>query len=636
MTILLAIAFGLCAGYLDVGILIFKKFCWNSEGHFRTAHDFPWTVAVGHVVLMLVPGAAVAALNRFGPIRISLRRASWLFASLALWLALLRMPLYGWCSLLLAAGLGRVIGDAVAEHRWRPRQTRAIFATLIGTLALFAVLSSGWHAAREYCTVIGLPPAPPRARNVVLIVWDTVRAYNLGLYGYPRTTTPNLRRWAEKGVTYERALAPAPWTFPSHASFFTGQWPIKLNSQWKFVLDTPSETLAEYLTSHGYQTAGFVANTNCCTYETGLSRGFAHFDDYALTPRSLLSRTVAGNWILKNIVSRRDYYDQKWIGLQSRGAAGINDAFWRWMSRRRPDRPFFAFLNFFDAHDPYIPPQGYESRFGIPPKTPEDYQFLIDIVRVDKLQRPVRDFVMARDCYDDCIAFLDQKLGDLLDALENRGILENTDVIITSDHGEAFGMHATFGHSYTVTLEEVGVPLVILSPAAPAGRVVDSPVSLRDLPATVVDLIGLSASSPFPGRSLAAYWKLPPAMLPPSVTSPAFSEQANEIAFQDQPGHGREHPGFQMSLVASGHHYIRNGLGAEQLYDLETDPLEQMDLMETASGKETVADFRKALLDVLTDNAGSVEVEKAYLATYRQWLEELVRPRDSQPLALGD
>ena len=148
----------------------------------------------------------------------------------------------------------------------------------------------------------GLPPPPPGARNVVLIVWDTVRAYNLSLYGYPRDTTPNLARWARKGVRYNLALAPAPWTYPSHSCFFTGQWPFKLNSQWKFTLDAPDPTLAEYLASRGYQTAGFAANTNCCNYETGLDRGFAHFEDYPLTPRSLLGRTVPGKWILKNIL----------------------------------------------------------------------------------------------------------------------------------------------------------------------------------------------------------------------------------------------------------------------------------------------------------------------------------------------
>ena len=95
---------------------------------------------------------------------------------------------------------------------------------------------------------------------------------------------------------------------------------------------------------------------------------------------------------------------------------------------------------------------------------------------------------MARDCYHDCVAFLDEQLGRLLDELQGQGLLGNTDVIITSDHGEEFGEHAFFGHAHNTNLDAIGVPLVILSPRAPAARVVPNPVSLRDLPATVVDL----------------------------------------------------------------------------------------------------------------------------------------------------
>ncbi len=247
----------------------------------------------------------------------------------------------------------------------------------MGLLAVIAACSSGWPALREYRAVAGLPRPPAGARNVVLIVWDTVRVYNVSSFGYPRETTPNLSRWAEKGVKFRLALAPAPWTFPSHSSFFTGQWPYQLNSQWKFTLDTPDPTLAEYLASRGYQTAGFAANTNCCTYETGLARGFAHFEDYALSPRALLTRTVPGKWILKQFLTLGAYYDPrwgafydtKWATIQSRGAREINNGFFDWLSRRRSDRPFFAFLNYFDAHDPFVPPAGFEQRFGIPPRT---------------------------------------------------------------------------------------------------------------------------------------------------------------------------------------------------------------------------------------------------------------------------
>jgi len=197
-------------------------------------------------------------------------------------------------------------------------------------------------------------------------------------------------------------------------------------------------------------------------------------------------------------------------------------------------------------------------------------------------------------------------------------------VIITSDHGEEFGEHLFFGHAHNTNLDAIGVPLVILSPRAPRGRVVNSPVSLRDLPATVVDLLGLSDGSPFPGRSLTAYWTSGPGQRP-EISSPALTEQAEAAAFQAQPRRGREHPGFQMSLVASGHHYIRHGMGLEQLYDLRVDPLERINLMASTTGADRVRPFRRMLLEVLTDNPGSVEVEKAYLETYREWLEALVQ-----------
>jgi arylsulfatase A-like enzyme len=622
--VLLAISFGLCGGYLDLGVIIFKKLCLNPEGSFRSARDIPWTVPVSHTVLLLIPGLVVAAVNRLWPKLLSLNAASWLFATLAIWSALLRMPIYGACSLLMAAGLARPISNVIVARGLYLRPMRAILGAILGLLIVLAALSSGRRAVSESRAVARLRSAPPGARNVVLIVWDTVRASYMSLYGYQRDTTPNLARWATKGVRYDRALAPAPWTFPSHSSFFTGQWPFRNNSQWKYTLVTSHSTLAEYLSSRGYQTTGFVANNDSCNYETGLDRGFAHYEDFPLTPRSLVGRSVGGRWILENLLSFGDYYDKKWIGLQSRGARAINGAFLDWLSRRRTDRPFFAFLNYFDAHAPYIPPAGQSGRFGIRPVTSRDYQVLFDFVDMNKNLITKRDVLMARDCYHDCLAFLDEQLGHLLDELQSQGLLANTDVIITSDHGEEFGEHLFFGHAHNTNLDAIGVPLVILSPGAPMGRVVYSPVSLRDLPATVVDLLGLSDGSPFPGRSLTAYWGSGRGQLA-ETTSPALTEQAEAAAFHTQPLHGREHPGFQMSLVVSGHHYIRHGMGLEQLYDLRVDPFERVNLTASTTSEHRVRAFRRLLLEVLSDNPGSVEVEKAYLEPYRKWLKALVQ-----------
>jgi arylsulfatase A-like enzyme len=628
--VLLAISFGLCGGYLDLAFLLLRKLCWDQEGFVRSGRDFLWTVPVAHTVWLMIPGAAIAGVSRLRPRFVSVRAASWLLAALALWAALLRLPLDGACTLVLAAGMGRPISAAVASCAGHPRTLRYTLAGLLSLLGALAALSSGRQAIRERRAVAGLPPAPPGARNVVLIVWDTVRAYNLSAYGYPRSTTPNLAQCARQGVVYNLAIAPAPWTYPSHTCFFTGQWPFQLNSQWKFRLDTPDPTLAEFLVGRGYQTAGFAANTPYCSYETGLDRGFAHYEDFPLTAQSLLGRTVPGTWILMNILFRGRFHQMKWIGLRSRGAHGTTEAFLDWLRQRRPDRPFFAFLNYFDAHGPYVPPPGWAGRFGIRPKPPRDYDFLFNMMEVDTRSMPKRQILLARDCYDDCIAFLDEELGRLLDQLSRHGLLDNTVVIITSDHGEAFGDHGHFGHGPGVYLEEIGVPLVILSPGAPAGRVVEDPVSLRDLPATVVDLLGLSVSSPFPGGSLAACWRSTPGHAPQGITTPAFSEKINTTEFQPQPGRGRGPIRFRMSLVDAGHHYIRDAQGTEELYDLRRDPFELVDLSRSSDDNHAVGVFRKKLLEVLTNNPGSIEVNKAYLEAFKQGLR-LQIPESSPP-----
>jgi arylsulfatase A-like enzyme len=630
--VLIAACFGLIGGYIDLGGIVFQKEILNGVLYFYQGRHFPWTVPAAILMLLMVPGVLVAAANWLRPGLVSLPAAAWLFATLALWCPLLRMPLDGTASLVLAAGLGRWIGRAVSalvlRFRWFvPLSLLGLMGLLGGT----AAFTYGRQALAEYRAVAGLPPPPPGAGNVVLIILDAVRAGSLSLHGYARDTTPNLMRWAKRGIRFERAMAPAPWTYPSHSSIFTGQWPYKLNAQSKHILDTPYTTLAECLASRGYLTAGFAANTVYCSYETRLNRGFAHYEDYQVSPRNALASTAPGLWLTKNILYPGDFYSHKWIRFQSRDARENTRAFLDWLSRqRRGGRPFFAFLNYLDAHEPFVVPEGAGAHFASHPESARDYLFLMEYWRVNKRSLSERDVTLARDAYEDCIAHLDRQIGELLDDLERRGVLQDTTVIITSDHGEEFGEHGIYDHGYSLYLPEVHVPFVILGSSVPVGRVVSEPVSLRDLPATIIHLAGLSAGSPFTGRPLTADWQS--AVSPGrTATTAALSEIARPEALKPQHGRGPTQQGFAMSLVTGELHYIRDSAGAEQLYDLVSDPRELHNLTNTAHGIDAVSGFRRSLLEILIDDPVTIGVEGNYLKSYRAKLELLVHGRRLLP-----
>ena len=144
--ILLAISCGLLGGYLDLVFIVSKKFLWNGLKNYANAEDFPWTVPAGHVALLLIPAALLAVVNGLRPKPVSMRAATWLFTTLAIWAALLRLPLYGVCTLLLAAGLGRLINRGIVAHFQRPRQASVTLGGLLGLLIVLAVFSSGRRA----------------------------------------------------------------------------------------------------------------------------------------------------------------------------------------------------------------------------------------------------------------------------------------------------------------------------------------------------------------------------------------------------------------------------------------------------------------------------------------------------------
>ena len=471
-------AFGLAGGYLDLLIIVLAQVLLESGGVLPHRARFPLDRAGG-----TRPSAAD---SRLGGCRGESAAAKHLAAR-------------GVLALRVAGDLGGTVAGAavrclyaasgcrVGSRDWRrgrilwPARRASCDTPLAACWACWEFLRpsrrDGKPSASAFA-VAGLPRPSAGARNVVLIVWDTVSAYHVGAYGYSRNTTPNLDQWARTGRPVQacgsrRHRGPTlrtPASSPANglSSSIPSGSPCSIRPRRRSPNISPRRAIRPP-DSRRIRTAA--------RYETGLARGFAHYEDYSLRPWSLLSRTVPGNWLLAKALNVGPliglnfdtFYAKKWINLQSQGEREISDRFLGWLGHRRPDRPFFAYLNYFDAHEPFVPPAGFENGFGVRPRTAADYQFLFDYVGVVKDAARQRDLKMARDCYDDCIAFLDEQLGQLLDTLKGQGLLENTAVIITSDHGEAFGDHGVIGHSYTVNLDEVGVPLVILAPECAGG-----------------------------------------------------------------------------------------------------------------------------------------------------------------------
>ncbi len=539
---------------------------------------------VGLAVIFLVPGLslrsrevlavivvlAVVPLLEWAIRAAGARRTSmFVLVFAAVYAIVLAWPgLRWWASLMLAIGAARL---SAAEPHGLSRLSRIARTGIPALGVLLAIVAGGtgmWRHTAERERLANVASGPG-GRNVLLIIWDTVRSQSLSLYGNPRNTTPVLDRLASKGVTFDWAFSTAPWTLPSHASMFTGRSPGELSADDVEPLDDEYPTVAERLAAAGFVTAGFVANGFYCSTEHGLARGFVHYDDFPVTPTEVLLSTSFGRALSANHPLRKvlGYYD--FAGRRS--ADDITGAFLHWLDRR-PSKPFFVFLNYLDAHEPYLAPEPWRSMYGR--QDPSVLQAM-DYSKLRSAEIPQRYKLSAAqkradfNAYEGGISYLDNRLGALLDSLGRRGVLRNTIVIITSDHGEHQGEHPRlYGHYTSLYTQETRVPLVIVTPDSSQARRVTTPVSLRDLAATVVDLAQLPPDRAFPGRSLARFW--PPGA--PDTTG------MQDSVFSEFTTRGLT------SVVSGGYHLIRKPSQASMLFHLASDPLEQHDLASTPAG----------------------------------------------------
>ena len=591
--LLMAAWFGLLSGLAEVSLLAVKKFL---QGRIVfQGPEIAWMAPLAHLLILAMPALFLSMIARRWPRLPTLGMAAFVFTLLGSLSAMLTVKwAQKYAMALLAAGLAAQSARLITARPDRfyslaRRTLRWMVALVVG----LAIVAEGWPKLAERRALAKLPPAASGAPNVLLIVLDTVRAQSLSLYGYARRTTPQLERLAKAGASFELAIAPSPWTLPSHASIFTGRFPHEHRAEALRKLDATYPTLAEVLSARGYLTAGFVANLFYCTRGSGLSRGFAHYEDYRISPgqivlSSTLARAVIGNNRLRRLMGYHELLNRK-------DAEGVNRDFLRWLSRE-DRRPFFAFLNYMEAHTPYLPAKPFDDMFSARQARRKPF-----LEAGDKLIRdwPAPVVRAELDAYEGAIASLDHQIGQLFDELERRGALRNTLVIITSDHGEEFFEHGLIFHGSSLYRPSLHVPLLIsFPPHVPEGKTVRDPVTLRDLPATVIDLLNVEGEPRFPGSSLARYW---------AGRRDAGSAEADPVFSETswkpwKPKWFPIHKGDMQSLVDARYHYIRNGDGREELYDLQNDPWEQRDLSGSEEASPALTRFRASLQILLARN----------------------------------
>lgn len=586
----LAVWIGLAAGLLEAFFQVAER-ALTTQPAWAYSIDVLWMTPVASLAVFAVAGVGATLAARTVPRIASSRLMALALIGLAVF-PLLRMSLPGLhriAALLLTIGMAVRVSDIVVATRpaaFRRLQRRSLpwMVAFVVTAAVVIPAHSAWVERRS---LHALPAPPEGAPNVLLLILDTVRNRNLSLYGYERSTTPNLERVAAQGVTFDRAIAPSPWTLPSHATIFTGLWPHEHAAGWTEALSDEHSTLAEHLAGQGYATGGFVANLYYASRETGLRQGFARYEDHEATfegivQRSWLARSLALG--VRRVAGANDL-------LARKSADDVNRAVLDWIGRH-PDRPFFVFANYYDAHGPYLPPPPFDTAFG--PIDPIGW-----LADGEEPSQAAAD--RLRTGYDASISYLDDRIGQLMDELESRGVLDNTLVVITSDHGEEFFEHGFLDHGNSLYAPALVVPLMVrYPPSVPGGTRVADAVTLRDLPRTIAQLAGMAEPGRFPGVSLQRYW----ANAGTIDDRPVISEVVAK-PWEIEPWYPLQ-GGSIRSIVLGDLHYIVSEDGGEELYDVAADPAEQFDLLGAAAYADSVVRLEERLRDAFTGGADLV------------------------------
>jgi len=314
------------------------------------------------------------------------------------------------------------------------------------------------------------PPTDGDVNRVFLLTVDSLRADHMSAYGYDRETTPNLDRFCERAVRFENAFSTSSHTRESVPSILTGRYPDEaIDERYHLTADSIAARLDPRVQSAAFHSNPYVSRA----YDFG-----SDFDTFEDDLR-------LGGWKITAFLRLA------WNRLRGHfyaRAGEINDRSLRWIDEREADEPLFVWNHYMDPHDPYEPPEGSRAEFGV--SVPDDMQSMHrragrdpESITDDERQRLV-------DLYDAEVAHTDRRLGEFIDALEQRGLLEESLVVVSSDHGDAFGEHGYYGHPRRLHDELTHVPLLVSGSGFGAGEVVTAPVGTINIPSTVLRAFG--------------------------------------------------------------------------------------------------------------------------------------------------
>ncbi len=416
------------------------------------------------------------------------------------------------------------------------------------------------------------PAGAPRPPNILLVSIDSLRADHLESYGYPRETSPEIDRLAREGALFRTVVAPTSWTLPSHFTLFTSLAPEEHGVRKETTqLRDGVIVLAEVLRDAGYATGAFVSGP-LLRGVYGFARGFDHYDDQSV----MASQTDEQSQAVTS--PRLVQLAEGWLeGWRAEGAG----------------RPFFLFLHLFDVHFDYVPPPPFDRLFD------PDYRGAIDgrnFLRDERIhaQMDPRDLEHVIALYDGEIRFTDHHLGQIRRKLEALGVLDETLVVVTSDHGDEFFEHAGKGHRRTLYDESLLVPLVLRYPArVPAGTRVERPVRLGDVAVTLLSLAGIERPPGFGSRGSAPEFAAQD--VTPLLTG-LDSQLPPPVAFSELLG-PRE-----VSVRTDRFKLIHRESRPYELYDLAADAREQRDLRgadpeQGAALLQTLVRWREGLVE---------------------------------------